>query len=456
MQIALKKKFWSEVRADIRKVNPELAGLIDEVRPDDQCVFYEAEYDYADLMLNKGSWFLPLEGGGTIALTDPSVPKKIVKELNYNMYTNPTLIVLNKTVECFLELQTNTQPYSVYTLKPGQLIGLSQIVNGLPTEADIQPQTSIWSMSAGIRNAFFVHKISDAGGNTRLHRLFELPMNKPKTLDDHWHFFKNIYRQSIGEWKCKVLMFSRSWFTYLQDKEWRGLKIYFYQRLQDLTSFWSQSLAWNVGFSQIHFLKNINTSSLASAVTKHLMAVGTGKLLGFSPAVDNSQLPANIITGIYKDIYGASEYIPILMHPENLNYQSHHPIYVSLQRLNIEENYLYQGLPSTLKLLDEVQYTLKKYIDAIKKQGSLIDAPYLKSIAENVSFEFFHSVETENRSIQDSAKLKKDERFNIFKTQKNQKFPRAGKFFRGCIRLTPTQPASKLKSPSNKLNTAKN
>jgi hypothetical protein len=125
------------------------------------------------------------------------------------------------------------------------------------------------------------------------------------------------------------------------------------------------------------------------------------------------------------------------MHPENLNYQNKNPVYVSLQRLNTDENYLYQSLPSTLKLLDEVQHTLRKYIDAIKKQGTIIDAPYLKTIAENVDFDFFHSVETPNRAIQDSAKLKKDERFNIFRTQKNQKFPRAGKFFRGCIRLTP-------------------
>jgi hypothetical protein len=105
----------------------------------------------------------------------------------------------------------------------------------------------------------------------------------------------------------------------------------------------------------------------------------------------------------------------------------------------MEDCYLYQGLPSTLKLLDEVQYTLKKYLDVIKKQNTLVDAPYLKAIAENVSFDFFHSVESTNRYIQDSSKLKKDDRFSAFKTQKNQKFPRAGKFFRGCIRLTPTK-----------------
>ncbi len=436
MPIALKKHFYSEVRAEIKKINPELCEIIDEIRPGDECVFYEAEYDYADLMLQKGSWFLPLEGGGTIALTDPRVPKKIVKELNYNMYTNPSLIVLNKMLECFLELQIHSQPYSAYTLKPGDLIGLSQVLKGLPEESSIQAQASIWNMSAGARNAFFVHKISDSSGNTRLHRLFELPMNKPKSMDDHWHFFKNIYRQSIGEWKCRVLMFSKSWFTHFNDKSWRGLKLYFYKKLQDLTGFWTQSLAWNIGLSQIHFLKNINTSSLAASVAKHLMAVGTGKILGFSPSTDNNKLPTNIITEIYKEIYGSSDYLPILMCPDNFDYEKKAPVYVSLQRLNMEDSYLYQGLPSTIKLLDEVQYTLKKYLDAIKKQTTLIDAPYLKSIADNVNFEFFHSVDSAHRHIQDSGKLKKDERFSAFKTQKNQKFPRAGKFFRGCIRLS--------------------
>jgi hypothetical protein len=439
MKIALKKKFWSEVRPEVRKINPELSSLIDEVRPGDECFFYEAEYEYADLMLEKGSWFLPLEGGGTIALTDPRVPKKIVKELNYNMYTNPTLIILNKTVECFLELPTNSQPYSASTLKPGDLIGLSQVIQGIPEDSAIKPQTSIWNMSAGVRNAFFIHKISDTSGNTRLHRLFELPMNKPKTLDDHWHFFRNIYRQSIGEWKCKVLMFSKSWFIHFEDKAWRGLKLYFCQRLQEMMGFWSNSLSWNIGLSQVHFLKNINTSSLAASVAKHLMAVATGKILGFSPTTDNNKLPANIITGIYREIYSSSDYLPILMCPETLDYQKSYPVYVSLQRLNMEDCYLYQGLPSTLKLLDEVQYTLKKYLDVIKKQNTLVDAPYLKAIAENVSFDFFHSVESTNRYIQDSSKLKKDDRFSAFKTQKNQKFPRAGKFFRGCIRLTPTK-----------------
>jgi hypothetical protein len=316
---------------------------------------------------------------------------------------------------------------------------LSQVIQGIPEDSAIKPQTSIWNMSAGVRNAFFIHKISDTSGNTRLHRLFELPMNKPKTLDDHWHFFRNIYRQSIGEWKCKVLMFSKSWFIHFEDKAWRGLKLYFCQRLQEMMGFWSNSLSWNIGLSQVHFLKNINTSSLAASVAKHLMAVATGKILGFSPTTDNNKLPANIITGIYREIYSSSDYLPILMCPETLDYQKSYPVYVSLQRLNMEDCYLYQGLPSTLKLLDEVQYTLKKYLDVIKKQNTLVDAPYLKAIAENVSFDFFHSVESTNRYIQDSSKLKKDDRFSAFKTQKNQKFPRAGKFFRGCIRLTPTK-----------------
>jgi hypothetical protein len=353
------------------------------------------------------------------------------------MYTNPTLIVLNKSVECFLELPPHTQPYSVYALKPGDLIGMTQILKGLPDENTLQPQKSIWNMSAGARNTFFIHKVSDTGGNTRLHRLFELPMNKPKSMDDHWHFFKNIYQQSIGEWKCKILMFSKGWFTKIHDKEWRGLKMYFYQRLQDLTGFWANSLAWNIGLSQIHFLKNINTSSLASSVTRHTLAVSTGKILGFAPVTDNSKVPSNVITGIYREIYGASDYVPILMCPSLLDYQKKDPVYISLQRLNTEEHYLYQSLPSTLKLLDEVQYTLKKYLDAIKKQSALIDAPYLKIIAENVEFDFFHSVDTPNRGIQDSTQLKRDERFSAFRAQKNQKFPRAGKFFRGCIRLTP-------------------
>jgi len=435
MPIKIHKRYWSEVRKSVQKIQPELAALIDEIQPGDECFFYEAEYDYADLMLDKGSWFLPKVGGGTIPLTDPSIPKKIVQELNYNMYTNPTFIVLKKSIECFIEVPHQPQPHSVYLLNPGQLLGLSGVVKGLPSPSEIHPQNSVWNISAGARNTFFTHKITNADGNARLHRLFELPLNKPKTLNDHWHFFKSIYQQSPQEWKCSLLMFSRSWFTHLHDKAWRGLKLFFLEKLQELLGFWSNTLAWNVGFSQIHFMKNINTSSLAALVTKHILAVGTGKVLGFAPAQNNQHLPAETLVNTYQNIYGASDYVPILMQPESLNYTSKQPIYVSLHRLNIEENYLYQNLPSSLKLLDEIQYTLKKFLDALKKQNVLIDAPHLKKVAEKISFDFFHSVESEHKGILDSNKLKKDGRFDKFRSHKNQKFPRAGKFFRGCIRL---------------------
>ena len=435
MSVNIKKLYWADVRSKIKKINASLANEIDEISPPDDCFFFEAEFHFGDLLLERGSWYLPTEDGQTLSLADPKMPKKITQALNYNMYTNPVFCVLDKTVECYLD--TFSRPYSVFTIKPGELIGLSGVLDGLTPANKIRPLDSIWHMSSGVRNGFIAPKITEAAGNTRLHRHFELSLSKPKSLDDHWTFFREIYRQSKPTWKCKVLMFSRNWFKYLQTKEWRGLKLYFHQANRALMSFWTNTLAWNINFSQIHYLKNINTSSLASNVTKHLMAVGSGKIMGFKPATDESHLPAALLTTVYNDIYEMKEYIPVIMHPAHVNFQQKDPVYVSLQRLNIEDAYLYDNLPSTLKLLDEVQYTLSKYLDAIRSRSVVIDAPYLSQVAQAVKFDFFHSVMSDNKNIHDSTKLKRDKHFSAYKLKRDQKFPRAGKCFRGCVRLTP-------------------
>lgn len=434
--ISLAKKSWSDVRLTIRKLNRPLFEAIEEANPGDDCFFLEAEYHYGDLMLNKGLWHLPTEKGELIRLNDPKVPESLQKELHYNMYTNPAFIVLDKHIECFLV--PFTEPYTGFSLRPGQVVGVSGVLSGLPPLNAIKPLDSVWHMSSGARNTFLTAKLTDAAGNRRLHRSFDLRKDKPTSPTEHWEFFRDIHRQMNRPWKSKILMFSRNWFKHLEkEKSWRALKIYFYQQVQDIFSFWSNSLAWNMSFSQINFLKNIDGSSLSSLVTKHVMGVATGKLIGFAPAINDSHLPARMLTEVYTNIYEMKDSIPIIMHPEYLDFSNPRPVYVSLQRLNMEEAYLLENVPSTLKMLDEVQYTLNKYLNVIKHSSTIIDAPMLGAIADQVKFDFFHSVKTQHSGIKSSQKLSEDPAFQTFRTHRSQSFPHAGNFFRGCIRLKP-------------------
>ena len=428
----ISKKTWSDVRGEISSLNPELTKIIDTLDIPKDCYFYECAYPFGSHILKNGFFNIATTDGETVPITDENIPKEIRNDLSYNFHANPASISLEKPMELYVVIDGTIIPS--YLVKPGNLFGLSIIV-----EQKIKPHTyvggSVWEMTAGSRCCFLLPTIRDTNGLNKLQRHFDISINKPNSLYDHWLNLKEISRES--DWRCRTLFLSKSWAKHIHNPGWEPLKIYLLQTLRDLQNFWANLFPWNVAFSHISHSKNIKQSWLARDIVKNIFAVGAGQLSGFQPAINDDFLPATFIEKAYVDIYELREYQPIIMHSNTLTLGNKNPIYVSLQFPTTESAYEYKNIQSSLKLIDDARHIYVKHMSHINGTMANLDAPYIHEVAETKEASFYHSqANTKYGRILPADSLSKMTDFDYFNSKyPKRKFPHNAKFFTGCARI---------------------
>ncbi len=78
MKRSIEALTWKDARHDVIKVRPDLAQVIDQLSPPNQCCLYKTSYLFGDLILNQGLLQLPNKRGDKlIYATDSTIPKKL-------------------------------------------------------------------------------------------------------------------------------------------------------------------------------------------------------------------------------------------------------------------------------------------------------------------------------------------------------------------------------------------
>ncbi len=98
---SFEKLTWKQVRADVAKVNPAFAKIIDELSPSDKYWVAKVRYPYGSLVMKKALLMLPNAKGDIVPITDSSIDKNIREGLDYNLNSNPVSLVLKNTFEIF-------------------------------------------------------------------------------------------------------------------------------------------------------------------------------------------------------------------------------------------------------------------------------------------------------------------------------------------------------------------
>jgi hypothetical protein len=430
------EKTWNVIREEVKPVNSELTEIIDEINPDKTHTFFKIIAPYgSEFLKNTKLWLPDSTGSRLIPLEEQN--SHIKESLSYNEGSNPVSITLKNSLELFLELEDRVIPYSLVT--PGKILGTWKIMEDSPSHC---PATFIWGLTAGARSVFMLPKIAETACYKKLKAKFGVSIDKPRNLRENWQTFNTIINnaETTDTWNTELLFFNNKWFEHKQDKAWARFNYYLVNEALKNSSYWRNQYIWELIFSTIQKNQHIKTSLYNAQIAKHLLAISTGAVLGFQPAIDDSLAPINLLQEIFIADYGLKNYLPIIMQPAifDLYDNKSPPVYYSLQYPTSFEFALKSNeQATTLTGLHEVKVLLKKYLDEIKgNKLNVVNTPLYKA-AQEVTFDFFHSNTSIHKDIKKSECLPLEDNFFMqsAKKHKNRKFPHSSNFVNGCVRI---------------------
>lgn len=444
--LALEKCYWRDVREQVTALNPEFASLVDEINPSDEYYFYRTKYPYGSEILKRGAFFLPKKNGELTPFLGPDVPEEIRHDLGYNLNTNPVTIPLNKSLELFVSIDQQLIPFTL--VQPGNILGLSRILDLSKQKHSSHAAMSIWDMTAGARSVFMLPKVSDTASHNRLKKAFLLQQEKPFSLLDHWHVFRELASKADqnDQWEAEMLFMSGSWFEALESNDWLKLRCHLLVSNRRGHEFWHNAFSWNLIFSHIHQSHNIKASPHIIDTVKHLFTIATGNAPAFEVATHDQLAPISFLEEVYLNDYGLKNYAPIIMQPCLFTASKKTSVYYSLQ-LPTSLEFLRKASDgtSTINDLYEVRGVLEQYKESLNLDNLNLQETPITHAASKVEYRYFHTNTTNYPNIEETETIADyDGRFKetLERFPKgNQDFPKNSSFLRGSIQLTNTEDA---------------
>ena len=425
---------WSSARKDIKKTNPSLVEVIDELSPSNQYKLIRARYCFGDLIIKNGELQLPSKEDLLLPLSHPETDKSLKALIDYSSI--PLAILLNKAGEIFITDNDTVIPLKFFI--PGEIFGTFEILNYLMS----YNSTPRWSISAGSRSLFALPKISDAIGFKHLRKYYDLTSDqKPHALADHWYLFKKMANHPNFDqpWYSDVIFFTKDWFSFSDHKDpcWQKFQLFLFKKgwTQSQQIFEKQQLSLLYKM----FIEKISKRYLPSSpylidTLKHLFLICIGNGLAFQSTHSSDLIaPSQGLQNALLNIYGLKKYCPTLMNAVTFSSaQNKSPLYYSLTFPLITEG----SADKTFRvstLMQELK-CLKNLIEIITKDKDITENTFLK----NKKFDFFHTQsDTENEIKLSHSILKEDAQFI------DTKFPElaicsTSPFWRGCIQIQDT------------------
>lgn len=439
------KCYWSDIRERFAQVEPEFTAIVDQLSPDQSYPLYIAYYPYGATDADTQSSLFPNIAGGYYRLTDPCVPSDILQHLGYSTNGTPLGMVLEKEIECFIDLKNEqiTIPWLVY--KPGDIFPLSTILNKRSSHA--YTPNGLLSSTAGTRSTFMLPNIGAAVNHANLRRDFNVKSRPAKSLYQHWHIFKELVNSDViqAEWRCCIVYFSKNWLTSLHnDIAWKSLKQYLHELAWYRYEYERNRIYYDITFSIIQRNRNLKPNPYLVDTAKHLFATALGATPGYAPAINNDGLPIDILQEIFVESYGLKKYWPTIMRTQHFNFETDRlPIYYSLQhpatRVFSPRS---KAVSSTINDMRELEHIMSIFTEELAKDGTLASDTVAGKIAKTVTFNYFHnSPDTHNITRSSMELVDVDNRFRSspsFYLSEEASFAADASFLRGCVSISST------------------
>lgn len=429
----LKKVFWKDIREDLVKICPDFVPIIDELSPNDDHYFYSIDYPFGSVIVDHGVFQLPADGGGMVSVTDPTISQKIQDDLSYSG-TIPFGIITRNSIEAFMYGNERIIPSSL--IKEGQFISLWRVLDKGPS----YHTGRFWNITSGARSICMAPKITDTKSHKKLKTMFDLKNNVPETLFSHWDLFVNIANHAdfIQPWQARIIFFPAQWFKHEEDPLWSNFYRYLLNAVWQKSSFRRNQFIFDFAFSIFQETKGLRPNPYLADIVRHLIAIGSGAVPGFTPAIDNSAAPITGFQKIYLEVYDLKKYAPVIMHAHHFSPNNSQTAYYSFQ---IPTTTIFsprsRKISSTMNDLQETCYILRTLLTEILQGNLQVENTPLFNLAETIGYEFYHSDKDKIGVISSASEIAKaDPNFTpVFLTQNNYSFPEFSPFFKGCVSI---------------------
>lgn len=400
---------WQNIKSEVKKVNPELANIINAL-PTKSLKFKLATYSYGAIIAQG---------------TDKNK-------------TPPVFLVLEKSCELFLTNKEQHIPFEI--IKSGEICCAAQVLAKKP----FGMQQEQWAISAGARNIFMLPKISDDEKHNRLKKKFNFQAQKPQNLSDQWEIFRLIANSGNhqSEWQCKILIFEDTWFKNYNKKSWKNFYYYF-------GNFAFQKSIFHINQYFIQFLlsalQNERPVRLTRSQTEqinHLLMLSMSGIPGYTVLTNNELLPLKLIQAAYSNIYKLENYPPIMVGPDYfaniakdekcLYYSYGYPCFYSFSPKENQSS-------STARDFYQLFRVFRKVLDFIKDNNFLYNNGELKNLSKTHQLTFYHPGSKTYNEFS-APKLIPDTDKSIMQDwSKDKRFPHKVDFLNGCIQIKATQ-----------------
>ncbi len=427
---------WELVRKEIKQAAPQLFEVIESLDPDDTLTLIKARYPYGATIYDEHTLHLPHSSGKSIPIDLADIEESFKAKLLYSKI--PLSLPLNKGCEVFIKSENRVIPLKI--ISPGWFFGLFEVI-ALLCELPIH---SIWSVSSGARSIFMLPKISDKMGYNRLKKEFNLSLNAPSSLADHWDLFALLSNHPayIQQWHTDVLFFTDAWFKKpISDQKWAPFYNYLFRESNIQSHYNRDDVAFNSlwqNFVRAIGSRNLRPRPYILDTVKQLVAIAIGMAPAFCPANFNEVLaPTKILQDIYVQIYGLKNYLPTIMHAHVLmRGQKVCPVYYSLAYPILQE-----GLP-TFKSHPDIISDEREIKLLLETLETALETGKLQLLGNHLlhqrKFEFFHNgPDIFNEILPSKEIVKGDPRLQVDKKRfPDREFCTTSPFLSGCIRIS--------------------
>ncbi|HBD7410320.1 TPA: hypothetical protein KKX58_001641, partial [Legionella pneumophila] len=212
--MGIQKVTWNEIRESVFKVAPDFSEKVDHLKPNDSFPLYIVSFPYGSLIGDDKSQFIPADDGSYYRLNSPDAPEEIIKHLGYGKDSSPLGLILDKTIEFFVDAPDRKVTIPKKVVKSGEFINFSRVlsIKKSSTRKPFAPN-GLLKATAGARTVFSLPYLTCNASFIRLERDIGELSKIPESQYDHFQLFSDISKGDNAEnkWELKLLYFSEKW-----------------------------------------------------------------------------------------------------------------------------------------------------------------------------------------------------------------------------------------------------
>jgi hypothetical protein len=444
--MGIEKVSWKEIRSRVHKVNPSFANVVDKINPGEQLPLFLVSFPYGALIGDDISQFIPNDDGTYYRLNSPDAPKDIIKHLGYGKDSSPLGMIIDKTVEFFVDAKDRNVTIPKKIIGAGEFLNFSRILS-LQKSNPNKPfaPNGLLKATAGARTAFSLPYLTCNSSFIKLERDVGELTKIPESQYDHFQLFvdiaNNYPKKSI--WELKLLYFSEKWIDHILNKNaWSDIKSYMFQKAWEDSNYSRNQYFFDVSFSMMKELENAKQNHYIYDTARHIFDIAVGAFPGLAPTTSNDMVPIEIIQEALTHSYGLKKYIPTIITPSYFSVENKIPVYYSMHypTLRLYSPKTLTNKKSVLSDLQDLSRALNKFSKRICSDNSIWKDTLLYDVTEKLKFKFIHTNNRNGIAITNPNEIVTlDNRFNTSYDDKKESLSPAldGNFFRGSVGLIP-------------------